>query len=105
MALQSCFNCLHRRLPERNAFLVDLLAQRDDGGYALPRHRFGPRYHRLDIDQLGPVPMSFQDAPAPFDGMILAMVWWGIEQLNRLANGIAKGHHALQKLRALSTAF
>ena len=49
--------------------------------------------------------MQFQKAPAPFDGIILAVVGRVIQQLNRLANGIAERHHALQKLCALPTAF
>src|SRR6516165_298919 len=81
-------------------FLVDLPTEGNDGVHALPCHRLGPLQHRLHIDQLGPVPVQFQDAPAPLDGIILAVVRGVIQQLNRLANGIAERHHTMQKLRA-----
>src|SRR5215510_3480166 len=55
MALQACFNRLHRRLTERNAFLVDCVAELDDRMKPLPRHPLGPLQHRLGIDQLRPI--------------------------------------------------
>ena len=42
MALQSFFNRLHRRLPERNALLVDFVAELDDRMQPLPGHPLGP---------------------------------------------------------------
>ena len=103
--VQSVFHRPHRPLAQRHPLLVDLPTELDDRVHALPRHTFGPLQHRLHIDQLGPVPVQFQDAPAPLDGIILAVVGRVIQQLNRLANGIAERHHALQKLRAFPTAF
>src|SRR6266536_3601700 len=70
--------------------------------HALPGHTLGPLHHRLHIDELGPVPVQFQDAPTPLDGMILAMRGRVIQQLHRLANGIAKRHHCLVFFSMLS---
>ena len=45
MSLQSCFNRLHRRLTECNAFLVDFVAELDDRMKPLPGHPLGPLQH------------------------------------------------------------
>src|SRR5713101_8811928 len=58
MALQSCFNCLHRRLTERDALVVHFAAQLDNRMKPLPGHLFGPLQHRLRIDQLRPIPLQ-----------------------------------------------
>src|SRR5262250_964837 len=104
MALQACFNRLHRRLTERNAFLVDFVAELDDRMKPLPRHPLGPLQHRLGIDQLRPIPVQFQDTPAPLDGIIFAVVRRIIQQLNRLVNGVGELHHTMEKLCAPATA-
>jgi len=87
---------LHGLLAQRHPLLIDLLAQLDNRVNVLPRHRFGPLHHRLHIDQLGLVPVQFQNALASLDGIILAVVGWVVQQLNRLANGIAEHHHTMQ---------
>src|SRR5713101_3424348 len=105
MALQACFNRLHRRLTERNAFLVDFVAELDDRMKPLPSHPLGPRQHRLCVDQLRPIPAQFQNTPAALDGIIFAVVRRIIQQLNRLVNGVGELHHPMEKLRAPATAF
>ena len=104
MALQSFFNRLHRRLPERNALLVDFVAELDDRRQPLPGHPLGPLHHGLCIDQLRPIPLQLHDTPAPLDGIIFAVVRRIIQELNRLVNVVGKLHHAMQKLRPPATA-
>src|SRR6266568_3685145 len=104
MALQSFFNCLHRHFPERNALLVDFVAEFDDRRQPLPGHPLGPLHHGLCIDQLRPIPLQLQDTPAPLDGMIFAVVRRIIQELNWLVNVVGELHHAMQKLRTPATA-
>src|SRR5678815_1823696 len=47
MSFQPCFNRLHRRLTECNAFLVDFVAELDDRMKPLPGHPLGPLQHSL----------------------------------------------------------
>src|SRR6266566_9165468 len=104
MALQSFFNYLHRRLPERNALLVDFVAERDDRMQPLPGHPLGPLHHGLCIDELRPIPLQFQDTPTSLDRIIFAMVRRIIQELNRLVDVVGELHHARQKLGTLATA-
>jgi len=104
MALQSFFNRLHRRLPERNALFVDFVAQLDNRMQPLPGHPLGPLQHSLCIAQLRPIPLQFQDTPAPLDGMLFAVVRRIRQQLNRLVNGVGWLHHTMEKLCAPATA-
>src|SRR5262249_28525221 len=84
--------------------VVALPAEGNDRVKPLPGHTLGPLHHRLYIHQLGPVPVRFQDAPAPLDRIILAMVRGLIQQLNRLANSVATWDYAMQTLCPSSTA-
>lgn len=104
MALQAFFNRLHRRLPERNALLVDFVAEFDDRRQPLPGHPLGPLHHGLCIDQFRPIPLQLQDTPAPLDGVIFAVVRRIIQELNWLVNLVGELHHAMQKLRTPATA-
>ena len=104
MALQSFFNSLHRRLPERNPLLVDFAAELDDWGQPLPGHPLGPLHHGLCIDQLRPIPLQFQDTPASLDWIIFAVVRRIIQELNRLVDVVGELHHAIQKLCPPATA-
>jgi hypothetical protein len=104
MALQSFFNHLHRRLPERNALLVDFVAELDDRMQPLPGHPLGPLQHGLGIDQLRPIPLQLQETPAPLDWIIFAVVRRIIQELNRLVNVVSELHHVMQKLRPPATA-
>ena len=105
VALQSGFDCPHRALAQRHPLLVHLPAEFNDRVNPLPRHTLRPLQHCLYIHQFGPVPVQFQDAPTPLDRVVFTVVRGIIEQLNRLANGIAKRHHPMQKLRPPPTAF
>jgi hypothetical protein len=95
MAFQSALDCLHGFLAQRNALLIHLAAQFHYRMEAFPCHTLRPCQHRLDINQFRPIPVHFQEAPTPFDRIILTVLGWVVQQLNRLANGIAKLHHAL----------
>src|SRR2546425_829349 len=95
---------MHGPLAQRHPLLIAFLAELDEWVYTLPGHTLRPLQHRLDIHQLRPIPVQFQDAPTPLDGIILTMVRWVVQQMNRLTNAIAKRHHPLQKLRPLPTA-
>ena len=104
MALQSFFNRLHCRLPERNALLVDFVAECDERMPPLPGHPLGPLQHGLGIDQLRPIPLQLQDTPAPLDWIIFAVIRRIIQELNRLVNVVSALPHAMQKLRPPATA-
>src|SRR4030095_880986 len=104
MALQACFNRRHRRLTERNAFLVDFVAELDAWMQSLPGHPLGPLQPRLCIDQLRPLPLQFHDTPAPLDGLICAVVRRIIQQLHRLVKGVGELHHTREQLCAPATA-
>jgi len=104
MALQSCFNCLHRRLPEHNALLVHFTTELDDRMNPLPGHLLGPLKHRLCIDQLRPIPLQLQDTPTPLNRIILAVVRGIIQQLNRLLHVVGTLHHTMEKLCTPATA-
>src|SRR5713101_4100470 len=73
VARQSVFHRPHRPLAQCHPFLVDLPTEGNNWVNALPRHTFGPLHHRLHIDQLGPVPVQCQNAPASLNGIILTI--------------------------------
>ncbi len=104
MALQSLFNRLHRRLTKRDALLVHFAADLDDRMNPFPGHLLGPLQHRLCIDQLRPIPLQLQDTPTPLNRIILAVVRWIIQQLNRLIHVVGKLHHTMEKLCTPATA-
>lgn len=99
MSLQALVDRLHHPLPQRNPFVIDLLAELAHGMEPFPGHTRGPLQPRLRLDQLRPLPVQFQDAPAPLARILCAVIGRGIQQLNRLANAIGKLHHAREKLR------
>jgi hypothetical protein len=105
MAFQAALNFLHRLLAQRYSFLIHLTAQRYHRMDALPGHTFGPFQHRLRIDQLRPIPVHLQNAPAPLNRIIFAVVGRVLQYLNGLTNVVRKLHHAMQKLRTHTTAF
>ena len=49
--------------------------------------------------------MLLQDAPAPFDRVVLAVIGREVKQLHRPAGGVGKIDHALEELGALAAAF
>ena len=48
--------------------------------------------------------MQFQNPPTALNRVILAVIRWVIEQLDRFADGIDQLHHAMEKLRAHAAA-
>lgn len=70
----------------------------DDGLDSFPSQAFGPLQQGLHVAQLGSLPMQFQNPPAAFNRVRLAVIGRVIEQLKRLADGIDQLHHPLQKL-------
>ncbi len=48
---------------------LSFVAELDNGVNTLPGHTLCPLHHHLDIHHLGPVPVQFQDAPAPLNGI------------------------------------
>jgi hypothetical protein len=105
VALQPLFDLAHHTLAEGNPLLIDLMTERDKRLNPLPRHTLGPLHHGLDIDQLGPIPVQFQDTPATLDGIVLAVVGRVLQQLDRLRNVVGKLHHTVQKLGTHAAAF
>lgn len=103
--MESGFDVLHRFLTERNTLFVDGVAQFHDGMKPLPGHAASPSEHSLGIKQLGAVPMLFQNPPATLDGVVLAVIRWEIQELNRLLNLIDPFNHAVEELGAYTTAF
>lgn len=53
---------------------------------AFPNHALCPGKHRLDIPELDPIPMLFENPSTPLNWVVLALVQRIVEQLNRLAN-------------------
>ena len=49
--------------------------------------------------------MLFQNSPTSFDGIILAVVWRIVQQLDDFAGRIGELHHALEELGAHPAAF
>ena len=74
---------------QRNALLIHLTAQLDDRMDTLPRHTSWPIPASSRIDELRPIPVQLQDAPATLNGIVLAVVRRVIQQLNGLANVVA----------------
>ena len=99
MALQSFFNRLHCRRPERKALLVAFVAECDDRMQPLPGHPLGPLQPGLGIDQLRPLPLQLQETPAPLDGILLAVLRRRRQELHRLGHVVSALHHAMQTLR------
>jgi len=96
---------LHSGFGQGNTLSVDLGGQLHDRMQPLPSHRFGPRQHGVDIDQLGTVPMLFQNAPAALDRVVFAVVGRIVQELDRLADVVGEFDHSLEKLRALAITF
>ena len=84
---------------------IGLAAKHDDGLDAFPRHALRPLQHGFGIHQLSAIPMLLQDAPAPFDRVVLAVVGWEVKQLVRPAGGVGKVDHALEELGAPAATF
>jgi len=93
----------HRRLAKRDALLIDLVAEMNNRVETFPGHAASPGQHGVGIVEQCAIPMLLENAPAAFDGIVLAVIGRVVEQLNRLAAGIAKLDHASQKLGSHTT--
>ena len=105
MAFQAALDRLHGFFAKRNTLLIHLAAQLHYWMDAFPRHTLGPFQHGLDIDQLRPIPVQFQNTPTPFNGIVFAVIGRVIQQMDGFANLVGKLHHAVQKLCANTTTF
>jgi hypothetical protein len=81
-------NPLHRRLPEREALLVHVVAQGDERMPPLPGPRLGPPQPRLGLDPLRPMPRPRQETPTSFHRMIWAGIRRRVQPLHRLVAAV-----------------
>jgi hypothetical protein len=102
--VEPAFDGFHRFLGQRDAFLVDALAELHDWVKPLPGHAASPGEHGFNIHQLGAVPVLLQDSPAPLDGVVLAVIGGEVEEVNRLLDVVRPFDDALEKLRSYATA-
>ena len=99
IALQSFFELLKCLLGNANTGFVGLVEQRDDRTDSFPSHRARPLYNRVHRVQQRSIPMFFQNAPATFDGVVLAMVRRIVNQHDFQIVAIRKLHHPFDELR------
>ena len=72
--MQLLFELVHSLLRQLDTRLVGGGDQFDSRRDACPGHRPGRGQHRLDRVEQGPMPMMFSNAPAAFDGIVLAVI-------------------------------
>jgi hypothetical protein len=101
--MEPAFDGLHRFLGQRDAFLVDALAELHDWIKPLPGHTASPGKHGFNIHQLGAIPMLLEDSPAMLDGVVLAVIGREVEKVNRLLDVVRPFDDALEKLRSYAT--
>jgi hypothetical protein len=65
---------VHNLLRQLDTRLVGGGEQFDSRRYPFPGHRPGIGQHRLDRVEPGPIPMICYNAPAAFDGIVLAVI-------------------------------
>jgi len=98
MAFESLFNLLESLLGHADTLFVGFVEQVDDGGHRFPSHRTSPSQDRIDAIEQGPIPVRLQDALAPFDGVVLAMVWRIVDQHDFQRVVVSKCHHPFHEL-------
>ena len=103
--MKPAFDVLHGLLTDRDAFLIDGVAELHNRMEPLPGHTTGPSEHGLSVKQLGAIPMQFQNPPATLDGIVLAVIGREVEEVNRLLDLINPFDYALEKLGPRSAAF
>jgi len=86
-------------LGDANALFIDRFEQVNGGLNGFPSHRASPLQDRVDGVQQGPVSVHLQDTPAAFDGVVLAMVWWIVDQHDFQFIVVSKLHHPFHELR------
>jgi hypothetical protein len=104
-ALKRCFDLVHRLFRQRYARLLGRRYQLHHRRHALPGHRSGRGHHRLDRVEKRPIPMVFQNAPAAFDGSVLAVVGRIIGQADMEGIVAHKVDHAPHALGATAMVF
>lgn len=67
---------------------------------AFPRHAHGKVQDGVNTIEDGAIPVVFEDAPTPFDCIILAMIRWIIGQPHPEAGLFGKGHEPRHELGA-----
>ena len=88
------------RLRQSHARLVDAVEQMYERSYAMPGHGLCPTQRGLDGGQQSTVPMVFQDAPAAFDRIVLAVVRRIVSQFQRQLISVREFDQSLHELRA-----
>jgi hypothetical protein len=84
----------------QDGFFIDPLQGFYDGMISLPSHRSSPSQSRLDGVQEGAVPVPFQDAPAPFNGIVLAVIRRIVNPLNHQVMTVCEFDQPLDELSA-----
>ena len=87
---------------QANSFFIDPLQEFYEGVTSLPSHRSSPPQSRLDGAQEGAVPVPFQDAPAPFNGIVFAVIRRRVNQLNRQAMTVGEFDQPLDELSTMA---
>ena len=72
----------------------------DEGTDAAPGHGSGPFQGGLDGAEQGSVPVDFEDAPAAFDGVVLAVIGGPVDQFDAESGAVGELGQAFDKLRA-----
>ena len=86
-------------LGKANTGFAGLVEQRDTRADSFPSHRARPLENRVHRVQQRSIPMFFQNAPATFDGVVLAMVRRIVNQHDSQIVAIRKLHHPFDELR------
>jgi hypothetical protein len=92
----------HGFFRQANSFFIDPLQEFYDGVTSLPSHRPSPSQSRLDRVQEGAVPVPFQDAPAPFNGIVFAVIRRIVNQLNCQVMTVCELDQPLDELSAMA---
>ena len=66
----------------------------------MPCHRFGPLQSGLNGSQQRTVPVVFQDTPAAFDQIVLAVIRWVVCQFQRQLVSVREINQTLHELRS-----
>ena len=77
----------------------------DEGADSAPGHGSGPFQGGLDGAEQGSVPVDFEDAPAAFDGVVLAVIGGPVDQFDAESGAVGELGQAFYKLRARAVYF
>ena len=104
MTLSSRLHRLHGFFTQGYPLLIDRVTQLHNRLKPFPGHPLGPLSPGVHIDERRPVPVPCHDTPATFNWLVLAVGRRVRQPLHRLANGLDKRHHTVEKWRAPATA-